>query len=74
MSRKVKSVSFNLDDPWENEMYQHSLRFSNFSSFVKRLIQNSLQSKSVNLQDHLQIEKPPMEQVVISPEHLKQLI
>jgi 23S rRNA pseudoU1915 N3-methylase RlmH len=46
MKRKVKSVSFNLSDPFEQEMYEYTKRFSNFSTFVKRLIQNSLQSKN----------------------------
>jgi len=42
MSRKIKSVSFNLSDPMENEMYEYAMRHSNFSTFIKRLIQNSL--------------------------------
>lgn len=42
MNRKIKSVSFNLSDPFEKEIYEHSQQYPNFSSFIKRLIQNSL--------------------------------
>jgi hypothetical protein len=50
MSRKVKSVSFNLNDQWEKEMFEHANKFPNFSSFIKRLIQNAMSGKSENLQ------------------------
>jgi hypothetical protein len=74
MNRKIKSVSFNLDDPMENEMYEHSLKFSSFSGFIKRLIQNSLQGKNAKFQPQMDMEQLPMEQVIINPEHLRQLI
>jgi hypothetical protein len=35
MSRKVKSVSFNLSDQWECEMFEYANKFPNFSSFHK---------------------------------------
>jgi hypothetical protein len=34
MSRKVKSVSFNLSDQWECEMFEYANKFPNFSSFI----------------------------------------
>jgi hypothetical protein len=77
MSRKVKSVSFNLSDQWENEMFEYANKFPNFSSFIKRLIQNAMSGKSENLQlnQHVQkVEKSPVINMEINPEHLKQLI
>lgn len=77
MSRKVKSVSFNQNDPFENEMYEYSKRFPNFSSFIKRLILNAMNEKSDKVQSFNpspRIEKSSFEQVVISPDYLRQLI
>jgi hypothetical protein len=74
MNRVVKSVCFNLDDPFENEMYQYSMRFKGFSTFVKRLIQNSIEGKNEKLQPIMSIDKSPIDQVVIKEEYLKQLI
>lgn len=74
MSRIVKSVSFNLDDPMELEMYEHTLKFKGFSTYIKRLIQNSLNGKSEKLQPKMSMSNAPNEQVVINKEHLNQLI
>lgn len=48
MSRKIKSVSFNLNDKYEQEMFEYTKQFPNFSLFVKRLIQNSMSGISVD--------------------------
>jgi hypothetical protein len=78
MSRKVKSVSFNLSDPFENEMYQYTKKFPNFSSLIKRLIQNSISGKSDSPQTKIkqvqEIEKSPVEQLSIQKDFLHQLI
>jgi hypothetical protein len=74
MSRKVKSVSFNLCDQWENEMFEYANKFPNFSSFIKRLIQNAMSGKSDSIKPVPKVEKSPMLNVEINPEHLKQLI
>jgi hypothetical protein len=74
MNRVVKSVSFNLDDPIENEMYHHTMKFKGFSTYVKRLIQSSLNGKIEKLQPKMTIDKSPIDQVVIKEEYLKQLI
>jgi hypothetical protein len=74
MSRKVKSVSFNQNDPFENEMYEYTKKFPNFSSFMKRLIQNAMSGKSENVQQNNPVQNVSREQVVFNPEHLKQLI
>lgn len=47
MNRKIKSVSFNLDDPMEFEMYEYTLKYSGFSTLVKRLIQNYMNDGTV---------------------------
>jgi hypothetical protein len=73
MSRKVKSVSFNLSDQWENEMFEYANKFPNFSSFIKRLIQNAMQNIQPN-QPVQKVEKSHIVNVEINPEHLKQLI
>jgi hypothetical protein len=73
MSRKVKSVSFNLSDQWENEMFEYANKFPNFSSFIKRLIQNAMQNIQPS-QPVQKVDKSPIVNVEINPEHLKQLI
>lgn len=40
MSMKNKGVSFNLDDPGQKSLYDFAVGQSNFSSYVKRLIQS----------------------------------
>jgi hypothetical protein len=74
MSRKVKSVSFNQNDPFENEMYEYTKKFPNFSSFMKRLIQNAMSGKSESVTQNTPVQNVSMEQVVFNAEHLKQLI
>lgn len=78
MSRKVKSVSFNLSDPFENEIYQYTKKFPNFSSLIKRLIHNSISGKSDSPQPKIkqvqEAEITPIEQVSIQRDFLKQLI
>ncbi|WP_121609141.1 hypothetical protein [Mesobacillus foraminis] len=42
LNRKVKSVPFNLDDPYERELLKHSSQFKQFATYVKRLIQRDM--------------------------------
>ncbi len=44
--RVVKSISFNMADPFENKMVLHFSNFPNFSSYVKRLIQRDMEGLS----------------------------
>lgn len=37
--RKVQSISFNLEDPFEKELLEHAMTKGFFSKYVKRLIQ-----------------------------------
>lgn len=38
-NRKVRQVSFNLDDPFEYELNEHANKNGVFSKYIKRLIQ-----------------------------------
>lgn len=37
---KTKGVAFNLDDPDQKELYEYAMTRTNFSAYVKRLIQS----------------------------------
>lgn len=41
---KVIQVVFNLADPFQEQLYQHVLRHSNQSGYVKRIIQRDMDS------------------------------
>lgn len=41
-SIKVKSIAFNLDDPHQYKLYYHSINTTNFSSYIKSLIQRDM--------------------------------
>jgi hypothetical protein len=40
---KTKGVSFNLDDPLQKQLYDHAMKHTNFSSYVKALIQRDME-------------------------------
>jgi hypothetical protein len=40
---KVKSVAFNVADPDQRELFEHATKRTNFSSYIKRLIQRDLE-------------------------------
>jgi len=72
MSRKVKSVSFALDDPWELELYELAIKQKCFSKFVKRLIE---QTKCGKVEEGRKVV--PISQStspVVDKEYLRQLI
>lgn len=39
MGMKTKGVAFNLDDPDQKDLYEWAMARTNFSAYVKRLIQ-----------------------------------
>ncbi len=41
-NRKIRSTSFNLEDPLELQLKEHADQFSSFSTYVKRLIHQDL--------------------------------
>ncbi|SES07395.1 hypothetical protein [Salipaludibacillus aurantiacus] len=38
MGKKVKSVSFNTEDPTEADMYEYAKQYKYFSTYMKRLL------------------------------------
>lgn len=46
MAKKIvnKSVSFNVLDPFQLQMKKHTEQFSNFSSYIKSLIQRDMEN------------------------------
>lgn len=39
---KTKGVAFNLDDPDQKELLEYAMKRTNFSAYVKRLIQKDM--------------------------------
>ncbi|MCM3110013.1 hypothetical protein [Lederbergia lenta] len=81
MSRINKTVSFNISDPFESEMYEHSKKYSNFSGYVKRLIQNSMNTHTKNEKEIISRNTPlnspeiqPVEQPKMHKDFMRQLI
>lgn len=61
LNRTVKSVPFNLDDPFERELLEHCNQFTQFATYIKRLIQRDMeQGVGVIRKEH---EKGEMKQV-----------
>lgn len=44
--RKIKPVSFSIDDEYEKELLQFVEKIKNFSGYVKRLIDNDMRHKN----------------------------
>lgn len=38
-----RSVSFNVADPYQRKLYSHTTQFTNFSSYIKTLIQRDME-------------------------------
>lgn len=74
MSRKVKSVSFNLNDPGELEMFEFTQQYPNFSNYVKRLIHSSMSGDVVTSQPSKQVVNQPIEQPVFDTSLMKQFL
>ncbi|AYP68779.1 hypothetical protein BpsM61_00005 [Bacillus phage vB_BpsM-61] len=45
MGIKTKGVAFNLDDPDQRDLFNYAMTRTNFSAYVKRLIQADQQQK-----------------------------
>lgn len=39
---KRRAIAFNLDDPFQKELYEYTLKFTNFSYYGKSLIQKDI--------------------------------
>lgn len=42
-----RSVSFNVADPYQNKLYSHTTQFTNFSSYIKTLIQRDMEGSTI---------------------------
>ncbi|WP_083465537.1 hypothetical protein [Thalassobacillus sp. C254] len=47
--QKTKSVSFNLNDPYEERLLKHAKQFPVFSAYVKRLIQRDMEENKTDI-------------------------
>ena len=77
MSRKVKSVSFDLLDPTEQMMFEEVSKLPNFSGHIKNLILISLHHKIPNQPVYTQPTKPSINlssKPQIKQEYLSNLI
>jgi len=52
LNRKVKSVPFNLDDPYERELLEHCNQYIQFATYIKRLIQRDMEQGGVIRKEH----------------------
>lgn len=46
--RKIKSVSFCLNEPFENDLYDYVNKQGKFSPYIKRLIQRDMEGQTVH--------------------------
>jgi hypothetical protein len=60
-NRKVKSVTFRLDDPIESKLLEHAMKHRNFSPYVLRLIQRDMEGGSI----------PPVKTIKEVPKDIK---
>jgi hypothetical protein len=77
MSRKVKSVSFDLQDPIELKMFEEVSKLSNFSGHIKYLLMLSLKNELPIQPVHNQPTKPSINlssKPQIKQEYLNNLI
>lgn len=42
-----KPVAFNIEDPDQLALYEHAMKRTNFSAYIKRLIQRDMEGMSV---------------------------
>lgn len=55
--RKLQPVSFNLEDPFENELFDYALSQGAFSKYIKRLIWRDKEGVQ-RLSDEVIVEEP----------------
>lgn len=53
--KKTKSVAFNLLDPHEEMYLEHASQFTNFSSYIKRLIQRDMEDGKAKIPSKKQV-------------------
>ncbi|MDP4087130.1 MAG: hypothetical protein Q8934_21440 [Bacillota bacterium] len=50
-------VVFNLADPWQKKLYEHTQKFTNFSAYIKRLIQRDMEGGTVQIKVPIELEE-----------------
>lgn len=58
MGMKTKGVAFNLDDPDQAELYEWAMSRTNFSAYMKRLIQADMATKKTTGQKPAVAKQP----------------
>lgn len=65
---KTKGVSFNIVDPFQKRLYEHAARHTNFSAYVKALIQRDMEGGTAAISfthtDSVPITKGMLEQFI----------
>ncbi len=63
--KKVKSVSFNIADPYEMALYEHCLKNKYFSTYIKRLVARDMEKgRPIDLSPYEEASK-----IFNQPEH-----
>jgi len=50
MPKQIKNrpVSFNINDPYQRKLYEHTLQYSNYSAYIKSLIQRDMEGGHIS--------------------------
>ncbi|AYV74339.1 hypothetical protein M1D49_08205 [Bacillus sp. PK3-056] len=50
MPKQIKNrpVSFNINDPYQRKLYEHTLQYSNYSAYIKSLIQRDMEGGRIS--------------------------
>jgi hypothetical protein len=73
MPKQIKNrpVSFNINDPYQRKLYEHTLQYSNYSAYIKSLIQRDMEGGRISNVQQSEVE---VQSVVISDDMLHGLI
>lgn len=61
---KNRSVSFNLDDPDQKKMFEYANERTNFSAYVKRLIQRDMEGGVGVPAAHEEVKTEPKQELI----------
>lgn len=58
MPKQIKNrpVSFNIDDPYQRKLYEHTLQYSNYSAYIKSLIQRDMEGGHISNAQQSEVE------------------
>lgn len=74
MRKQIKNrpVAFNINDPYQRKLYEHTLQYSNYSAYMKSLIQRDMEGG--NIRNAQQSSNDSGDIVAVSDEMLHGLI